>query len=177
MVNRRNFHARIAFLFVVFVFTAVACSSAKKTPDVDSNDLVTPKFEAINPKNIHLIISNHRQINQDAGNSVEVEQSLYKTVAEALNKGGFVVKNTSKNQLELVISDYPGANPMGECVKINALLRARWGNAVTAEAYGCHELKHFTGIKLGGNVSEAYRFALNAVLQELNEEQMGLAGY
>jgi hypothetical protein len=144
---------------------------------MDADGLPALNFNAINPRNIQVVVKNQRKINHDAGNWKEAEKAVYTAVAGALTRGGISVKDSSKNRLLLVVMDYDGPKPMGECVKINGSLRAKWGSEIAAEAFACHQLKHLTGIKLGGDISEAYKMALNYVFDQLEKQQMTLVGY
>jgi hypothetical protein len=159
------------------IFFTMACTSPSKAPGLDPDDLMTLKFNAINPRNIHLVVQNQRKVNHDAGNWKEAEKAVYTAVSGALVRGGFTVKDSSKNRLLILVMDYDGPKQPGECVKINGNLHAKWGSEVAAEAFACQQYRHITGISLGGDVSEAYRMALNTVFDQLEKEQMQLAGY
>ena len=166
-----------ALLFGALLFVGGCSSASKKAPDLDGALLPEVKFQALSPRVVQLSIQNKREVNRAAGNASEVEEAVRRALTNALKRGGVKVKDTALNKFIVVISDYPSRSMQGECVKVNSELRARWGNSLVTEGYGCHQLKHLVGFSLGGDLSEAYRQALSMTLEYLENNQMKLIGH
>ena len=159
------------------MLSLVGCSSAsKKAPELDGASLPLVKFQALSPRVVQLSVQNRRTVNLEAGNAAEVEEAVRRALTSALERGGIKVKETASNKFNVVISDYPSRTTQGECVKVNIELRAKWGNSLVTEGFGCHTLKHLIGFTLGGDLSEAYRQALLMKLEYLENNQMKLIG-
>ena len=158
----------LLLLFLASLMLTQGCASPAKVPTLEDDSISPVTLKFLKNRTLQLSVRNERKINQEEGNTPEIEAAVFKAVSGACLKGGLQVNTTSKAHLNVQILDYDGPSQDGVCVKVRASLSVP-GIQRTSEAFACQQLKHITGIKLGGNVSEAYKVALNFAFQELEK--------
>lgn len=158
-------------LAVAALAFASGCSTApSKVPHLTAAIYDPVSFAKLKPRSLALEVANTRQANQKAGNAKQVEEVVEQSLTAALRRDGITVDPASSNNLRITVADYTGPAAEGECVRVIGHLATATGQKVNAESFACHNLQNSLGFKLGGDVVDSYKRALNATLLTLDRK-------
>ncbi|WP_413576061.1 hypothetical protein ACLVWU_16885 [Bdellovibrio sp. HCB290] len=173
MTAKFSMSAVVALAAGLFIVSGcVSKGTIKDSPRLESNRVVIPPMEKLNPREMSLNIVDNRAP-EFKNHSAEISAELTRVLTLALGRQNIALKSNAPNQLTLTIQDYKTAEFQEGCVLLNGSLDIPKKGKANASANSCMEFKSF-GRKVGADIGAAYENALSEVFKGLNSglEQM-----
>lgn len=159
-------------LCLSFVMTSCAGARPEVAPEIDRAQVPTLKIPRLKSRSVDLSVENQRSVNQNAGNSAQIESLIKDVLTESLSRSQTKITSKSSNKLAVVITDCEGRAADSFCVTFKTKLSTP-GETMTLSASGGSGY-HLEGsdVEHGGNLNEAYQQAISSTIEMLNKESL-----
>jgi hypothetical protein len=158
---------------------AGACGSTlRDIPHVQPQEVQFSGLPALVPPNLSLSVLDERPQGMRK-NQAELEQVLRGLLSQVLSSQHLHVAEGAPHTLTLHVRAKDPTRfedfDTKRCVSLHARLEQSGVYFVESTGIGCHQVRHVVGLTVGGDISEAYRVAMNELLRGLSQELESLA--
>ncbi|HWL86500.1 MAG TPA: hypothetical protein VNO21_11900 [Polyangiaceae bacterium] len=171
-------HSRFSLPCLLLLLGGCGASSGTGVPAIDAELLHPPTFDGLTPRSLMIQVTDGR--NPLPSTSSDMVFEVTRALGERFRSAGFRIDAANNdNRLALTVTykdtPLPGFQH-DDCVWFKGRLTTVHGTWVDAEAGGCAEMHHITGIRMGGDASRAYETGLSGVIEQLDRGWARIGG-
>jgi hypothetical protein len=172
MISRQKIQKLILGLAAVHLFAACA-TTIRDVPTVHADQVDFQGFPALDPAAVKLEVIDERDA-PVREHSDELRRALTSLLEQVLTREKVSVNEDAPQTFSLRVRQASRARPQGfapeRCVTLQGRIERAEYFFAEATGTGCHVLRHVFGFTMGGDISQAYRMALDQTLGELRAQ-------
>lgn len=164
-----NFLIKYLILIPIFL-SACATSKPEKIPEINSAILPATQIEILMPKTLRLMVTNTRVINQQFGNSPQVEQAVFSAMKDSLSRGGITLDSKSPNSMMITSEDCKEIQKNSECLDLSSQLKTgKYSLQCDGHSSATMRKGNSTYNSFAGDVNDVFQSALNTIINCYNK--------